>query len=269
MRYVDVFISHKKEDLDRARALKRLIKDWKFSCYIDGDDTELHADNTGPHEAPRPKALADRIRENLRTCRCLIFAYSARSKRSRWMPWELGFFDGRWGHKQIGLFSLDQIASDQEDGAMPDECADMTLSLQEYLDLYSGLTPVTLKSFIEAACSTRALSDRSDVDVDRLAALWAGAQRNPIEFGLGCMQYFVSLQSELWKALYASAPLGTKWPIPSNGQDGIDGLLRLLNQLREAARIFEVPRPAQVSIDTSVGSVRRATGGAIEGSVRP
>jgi hypothetical protein len=182
------------------------------------------------------------------------------------MPWELGFFDGRWGHKQIGLFSLDQIAPDPDDTAIPEECADTTLSLEEYLDLYSELDLDTLKPFIEKACSTRALSDRSDVDVDRLTALWAGAWRNPVEFGLGCMQYSVSLGREL-QNVCASTPLAPRSPMLSSRQDWTDGFLRWLDQLRDAAGIFEVPRPAQAHIDGSVGPGRKATGRAIEGSV--
>jgi hypothetical protein len=247
MRYVDVFISHKVEDLERARSLQRRVQSWQFTCYIDGDDTELH-------EVQSPRALADRIRDNLRTCRCLIFAFSTRSKRSRWMPWELGFFDGRWGSKQIGLFDLDQIASDPQGDTKPYRSEVETLSLQEYLDLYSGLTLKTLKPFIEEACSTHALSDRTDVDVDRLAALWAGALRNPFDFGVGCLQYFISLQQELWKALPPGLP-GSKWPILDSGQTPVDGLLRWLEQLRHAVTTFELLPPVLID-QFSVGPIR-------------
>jgi hypothetical protein len=57
--------------------------------------------------------LTHRIRERLRGCRCLIFAYRSRSHVSRWMLWELGFFDGRWDGRLIGLYDLDEGAGDE------------------------------------------------------------------------------------------------------------------------------------------------------------
>ena len=55
---------------------------WGFSCYVDAEDEGLR-------RAQGPRELADRIRENLRTCRCLIYAFSSASVQSKWMPWEL------------------------------------------------------------------------------------------------------------------------------------------------------------------------------------
>jgi hypothetical protein len=40
-RYVDVFISHKMEDAEEARALKRRIETFGPTCRIDADDDEL------------------------------------------------------------------------------------------------------------------------------------------------------------------------------------------------------------------------------------
>ena len=94
-RYVDVFISHKMEDAEKAQRLKRRIESFGLTCWIDADDAEMERIQKAlPVDY---KLLTDRIREHLRTCRCLIFAFSAKSRESRWMPWELGFFDGRWG----------------------------------------------------------------------------------------------------------------------------------------------------------------------------
>src|SRR5438552_17185988 len=108
-RYVDVFISHKSKDAEKAQRLKRrIVDDYRLSCWIDADDEEMQ--RLQQAQPVDYKLLTDRIREHLRTCRCLIFAYSSQSRDSLWMPWELGFFDGRWGRRLIGLYDLDEGA---------------------------------------------------------------------------------------------------------------------------------------------------------------
>jgi hypothetical protein len=248
MRYVDAFISHKQEDLHRARELKALISSGGHTCYVSGDDEELQ-------RLTDPKATAERIREVLRTCRCLIWAYSEASAKSGWMPWELGFFDGRCGPGQIGLYDLDdpRRSSSSKDKAEPS-----SLSMQEYLKIYTGLTPDTLHRFVSEAASTRALSNRADVDVDRFAALMAGAMRNPIDFSIGSIQYVVSLQHELWRQSIRQAS-----PTQS-GAEALNGLKDILHVWREFAEAFEAPRALHPATDEIVGGLRGASGDALK-----
>jgi hypothetical protein len=58
VRYVDVFISHKKEDEAKALALKQQIIDWNFSCYIDAEDVELQKIKNAPDSDPRALGTA-------------------------------------------------------------------------------------------------------------------------------------------------------------------------------------------------------------------
>jgi hypothetical protein len=80
-RYVEVFISHKMEDAEKAKALKRCIETFGLTCWIDADDDAMK--RLQQVEPVDYAALTDRIREHLRTCRCLIFAFSSRSRASR------------------------------------------------------------------------------------------------------------------------------------------------------------------------------------------
>ena len=92
MRYADVCISHTQKDQARAAALKQRIIGWSLSCHIDADDPELERIKNAPDSDPQ--ALADRIRQHLRTCRCLIYAFSSQSLKSRCMPWDSAFSMG-------------------------------------------------------------------------------------------------------------------------------------------------------------------------------
>jgi hypothetical protein len=195
MTYVDAFISHQQRDKAKAIALKDKIKGLGFSCFIDADDPELSQKKE--RTVAEQRALAERIRGKLRNCRCIIYAYTAQSLESRWMPWELGFFDGRWGPRQIGLYDLDEGGARAADAPRDAGHA----SALEYLHIYEELTPGSLRDFLQQACSTRALADRADVDVDRLATLFAGMSRDPVNFTLDAWAYTVTLQQQFWSRI--------------------------------------------------------------------
>lgn len=240
MPYTDVFISHKAEDREKAERLRDLIQSWNFSCYIDADDAELQ-------RIEDPKEMAQHIRNNLRGCRVLIYAFSSASPRSRWMPWELGFFDGRWGSRQIALYDLDE-PDPSSPTARQEPASDDALSLQEYLEIYTLVDRSTLPAFLEDRTSTTALSNRADVDADRLAALIAGALRNPVDFSVGCFQYWLSFQQAFWRQ---SERVGGGYP----GFDPLDAVQRSLGYWRGFARVFEPPDAvAAVTEDTARGT---------------
>jgi hypothetical protein len=161
-----------------------------MSCWIDADDEELR--RIQGEKPVNYELLTDRIRENLRTCRCLIFAYSATSRESRWMPWELGFFDGRWGKRLIGLYDLDEGAG------TPAAPSREEVGVREFERIYSELTPATLEGFLQYARSPRALSDRADVDIDRWANLVAGTLRDPVNASIDAMQFWIAYQQAFW-----------------------------------------------------------------------
>ncbi len=84
----DIFLSHSTKDAELVAGLKLLLEDLGFKVYVDWiEDPQLNRTHVTKHTA---KALQARMRQ----CKSLIYAFSENSSESRWMPWELGYFDG-------------------------------------------------------------------------------------------------------------------------------------------------------------------------------
>ncbi len=49
---------------------------------------------------------ADTIRNRMRECKAMVYATSSAAAESRWMPWELGFFDGYRGSAHISIMPI-------------------------------------------------------------------------------------------------------------------------------------------------------------------
>jgi hypothetical protein len=113
----DIFLSHSYEDARLILGVKRLLEGQRLSVYVDWiEDNQLN-------RAAVTFSTAETLRQRLRRCRYLLFATSQSSPRSRWMPWELGYFDGRNGRNKIGILPL-----------VDDAHADF--AGQEYLGIY-------------------------------------------------------------------------------------------------------------------------------------
>lgn len=83
----DIFLSHSSDDKVFVAGIKLILEDFGFSVYVDWNDTALDPN----HVTSQTAAV---LRERMSHCRSLVYAYSANAKNSRWMPWELGYFDG-------------------------------------------------------------------------------------------------------------------------------------------------------------------------------
>lgn len=85
----DVFLSHSYEDRNFIPALKEKIEnEFRYKVYVDWmEDTQLDREKVS-------KATADILRKRMRQCQYLFFVTSKNSSDSKWMPWELGYFDG-------------------------------------------------------------------------------------------------------------------------------------------------------------------------------
>lgn len=176
----EVFISHKQQDAALARKLADKVKALGHVPYLDVTDEFLKQSNS--------KALAEGIRERLRQARCLLYVLTPTSTQSKWMPWELGFFDGRWGQPTVGLYVADKAA-------MPElqKGGRGRFTVQEYLELYQVVDSENLAYFLSRATSTEMLGNRRDVDVDRLLSLFASAFSNPMSFQFGWAQYVLGM----------------------------------------------------------------------------
>jgi hypothetical protein len=112
----DVFLSHSRLDADVIAGVKVLLERRGMTVYVDWiDDPQLDRSRVTPQ-------TADVLRMRMQHSKSLIFATSESSPSSKWMPWELGYFDGsKPGH--IAILPLVQSAGS-------------TFVGQEYLGLY-------------------------------------------------------------------------------------------------------------------------------------
>jgi len=86
----DVFLSHSFSDARVVYGLKSALQDSGLSAYVYWiDDAESRA-NVTPETAAR-------LRGRMKSCKSLLYATSASAENSKWMPWELGYFDGLRG----------------------------------------------------------------------------------------------------------------------------------------------------------------------------
>ena len=84
----DVFLSHSHVDSKDVLGLCRLLrKQYGLDVYVDVDDEELDGDDV-------TRVTARVLRKRMKACRSLFYAASVNAVSSKWMPWELGYFDG-------------------------------------------------------------------------------------------------------------------------------------------------------------------------------
>lgn len=112
----DVFLSHSIRDADLVLGVKEILEAEGLSVYVDWvDDPQLD-------RAQVNRETADILRRRMRQCRSLIWVATEAASTSKWMPWELGYFDGLRADQVAILPVLD---SSQD-----------TFIGQEYLSLY-------------------------------------------------------------------------------------------------------------------------------------
>ena len=84
----DIFLSHSSDDDDLIAGLKLILQtDFGFNVYVDWNDPQLNPNRVSPE-------TASILRERMSRCKSLVYAFSENAKDSKWMPWELGYFDG-------------------------------------------------------------------------------------------------------------------------------------------------------------------------------
>lgn len=91
----DIFLSHSMTDADVVLGVKRILEAAQLSVFVDWvEHPQLDRSKVTP-------AVADMLRVAMRASSSLVFATSETSSSSKWMPWELGFFDGLKGNVAI------------------------------------------------------------------------------------------------------------------------------------------------------------------------
>jgi hypothetical protein len=96
----DVFVSHSSKDADLIWGVKLRLELDGLQVYVDWIvDPQLDRTRVS-------KATAAILRQRMKQCRFLVYVATAASRDSRWMPWELGYFDGlRRG--RVGILPID------------------------------------------------------------------------------------------------------------------------------------------------------------------
>jgi hypothetical protein len=121
--HYDVFLSHAYKDGDAILGVKKLIEAEGLTVYVDWiEDATLD-------RASVTRTSARLLRERMRVCSSLVYAHTANSSESAWMPWELGYFDGF----RPGFVWIMPIV----------ESSDSEYRGQEYLGLYPPIQNVS------------------------------------------------------------------------------------------------------------------------------
>lgn len=117
----DIFLSHSYSDKEWIEGLKQIIEEIGFSVYVDWIH-DSHLDRSKVN-----KESADLLRKRMRQCGSLFFVTSKISPESKWMPWELGYFDAF--KQRVAILPLvDQPTTENQYAG------------QEYLGLYPYVT---------------------------------------------------------------------------------------------------------------------------------
>ncbi|VVM49934.1 hypothetical protein PS673_00711 [Pseudomonas fluorescens] len=121
----DVFLSHSSNEPDEIIfGIKGLLEDAKLKVYLDKiDDPQMSPARVTPE-------TAEILRVRMRQSSSLLYVYSRHSTQSRWMPWELGFFDGLKG--AVGILPVVQSTQSSFRG-------------EEYLGVYPYVDIATIK----------------------------------------------------------------------------------------------------------------------------
>lgn len=125
----DVFLSHSSAEPEEILlGIRAMLEDRGLKVYVDKySDPQLLPDKVTPE-------TAEILRGRMHQSSTLLYVYSPHSKTSRWMPWELGFFDALKG--AIGIIP---VTHNQEE----------TFKGEEYLNLYPYVDVATMVNTTE------------------------------------------------------------------------------------------------------------------------
>jgi hypothetical protein len=96
----DIFLSHSYLDAEIIAGLCILLESFNLTVYVDWrEDKQLDRQNV-------TRETADLLRTRMKACRSMLYALSLNARESKWMPWELGYFDGG-GNPAIAIVPIE------------------------------------------------------------------------------------------------------------------------------------------------------------------
>jgi TIR domain len=181
----DIFLSHAAADTQEVDKVRSQLLGADFRVYCDRYDDDL-LDRTNV-----TTATANRLRDRMRRCNAMVYVVTRNSSFSKWMPWELGFFDGVRG--KVLVYPVDEAAL-------------ATARSQEYLSLFKLLKPGFLMQQLQLE-----LSDSEGLikelrmqpffgNADAAASKVYGerlAEVHPLDFAR-----IAQVQNEIWRAWF-------------------------------------------------------------------
>jgi hypothetical protein len=173
----DVFLSHRAMDHKLVTELNDYIEqELKFEAYVDWKDSRKELDRRKVSEE-----TAAYLRKIMRHARSLIFVVSANTPASKWMPWELGFFDGRQSSRRIGVY-------------LPDDVPSLPRG-QEYLGMYRVLRKNDIEAFLlDAVLDVAALDSATS---DQWLRHFRRAVLRPDDYWLSIIQWHFGYAANL------------------------------------------------------------------------
>lgn len=116
----DIFLSHSSKDAELVLGVKTLLENQGLKVYVDWhNDPQMSRNNVTAE-------TADLLRSRMKQSKSLVYMATENSSGSKWMPWELGYFDGFSG----GLVAILPLVESSR-GSFRD---------QEYLAIYPMVT---------------------------------------------------------------------------------------------------------------------------------
>lgn len=121
MQSFDIFLSHAFMDKEIIIGLRKYLMLYGYTVYIDWIDDEALDRSAVNH------STAGTLKNRMEQSKCLLYATTENYRVSKWMPWELGYFDGKNGKVAV----LPVVDSDTQD-----------YSGVEYLGLYKYISNI-------------------------------------------------------------------------------------------------------------------------------
>lgn len=143
----DIFLCHSYLDGKEVKGLYLDLTRKGYSVYVDWIiDPELDRNNV-------TKETAELIRKRLRSSKTLLLAFSTNATLSKWVPWELGYVDGRTqncalvpvadteteSYRRVEYLRLYPILERRERNLSPGTSLFITESANQYVDFKSWI----------------------------------------------------------------------------------------------------------------------------------
>lgn len=123
----DIFLSHAIADAEIVLGTRTILERFGYSVYVDWlVDTELDRSSVTPDTAAH-------LKWRMHQCNTLLYLSTENAPASKWMPWELGYFDA-YSDGRVAILPI--VEDDGEE----------RFRGQEYLGLYPYVDAATLQN---------------------------------------------------------------------------------------------------------------------------